>query len=273
MANASSKVVDFTNVKDGGNFNKQRVPAGDYLAVITKVADAKSKSDDVFQYLFTIKLKKHSQTGYPYYCKLQENQLWKLRNLIIAAGISVPKKKMKFDPAKVLGKTIGVTMEDDEYEGKQQSTVAAIFPAAEIMDGADDDDTDDGYAADDNDDDEEDEPTAADIDDDEEEAEEEAEEDEADEGDAFDSMDRTELKKFLKAQDGSFQAKKSQTDDDLRELARAAGGEADEDEDEEEEPEPPKKAKKAPAKKSKAKKKPADDVDDDELEGMDIDDL
>ena len=105
---------------------------GDYLAQVTKVEDAKAKSDDTFQYLFTIKLSKYSQYAYPYYCKLTENQLWKLRNLLIAAGINVPKKRVKLDPSKVVGKFIGVTMEDDEYEGKMQSNIAAIFPASEL---------------------------------------------------------------------------------------------------------------------------------------------
>jgi ribosomal protein L12E/L44/L45/RPP1/RPP2 len=137
----SSKVVDFTNVKEGGTFNKKRVPAGDYLAKVTKVQDAEAKSDKTFQWLFTISLE-NAAGVYPYYCKLQENQLWKLRNLFVAAGITVPKKKMKVDPSKVVGKFIGVTMEDDEYEGKAQSNIASVFPASELAEGDADDDED-----------------------------------------------------------------------------------------------------------------------------------
>lgn len=131
---ASAKAVDFSNVKDRGNFNPQRAEAGDYIAKVTKVGDAESKSDGNFQYVFTIKLQKFSQYSYPYYCKLQENQLWKLRNLLIAAGLNVPKARMKLDPNKVVGRTIGVTLEDDEYDGKEKSTIAAIFPASELAD-------------------------------------------------------------------------------------------------------------------------------------------
>lgn len=262
-ASATSQMVDFSNVKDGGNFNTSQVASGDYLAKITKVEDAKSKGDDTHMYVFTIKLTKHSSYAYPYYCKLQENQLWKLRNLLIAAGMTVPKKRMKLDPNKVVGKTVGVTMEDDEYEGKMKSVVAAIFPAAELMDGSeavddDDDETEEEYETEE----------ADEVEDDEDEAEEEA-----DEEDDLAGMDRLELRKELKRLKPEITTNKKMSDDDIRDLIRDARGDAaepEDEDDEEDEPEPPKKAKKAPAKKSKKK---ASEVSDEELEELDIDDL
>lgn len=129
----TAKAVDFSNVKDGGDVSPKRIPAGDYEAKIAKVFDSPSKKDNVFQWCFVITVT--GTTGsYPYYCKLQENQLWKLRNLFIAAGKNVPKKRVKVDPSTIVGKTIGVTMEDDEYDGKLKSTVAAVFPAADLDD-------------------------------------------------------------------------------------------------------------------------------------------
>lgn len=133
---ASAKAVDFSNVKERGNFNPKHIAEGDYAAKIVKVEDAESKKDGSFQYIFTIKVDKFSQASYPYYCKLQENQLWKLRNLAVAAGLNVPKKRMRFDPNKVVGKSIGVTLEDDEYDGKMKSVVGAVFPISELADGA-----------------------------------------------------------------------------------------------------------------------------------------
>lgn len=130
---ATAKAIDFSGVKDRGNFNTKRVPEGDYAAKIVSVEDTKAK-DETDQYLFTVKLEKYSQLAYPYYCKLQENQLWKLRNIGVAAGLNVPKSRMKFDPNKLVGKTIGVTMADDEYEGKEKSVIDAVFPASELAD-------------------------------------------------------------------------------------------------------------------------------------------
>lgn len=279
---ATAKTVDMTNVKDGGgNFNKRRVPAGDYPARITKVVDAKAKGDGEFQWLFTIE----TDTGgtYPYYCKLVETQLWKIRNLCLAAGMAVPKKKLKLDPEKLVGKRIAVSLEDDEYDGKAQSVVQATFPLSELSssgvadDGDDDDDDDDG------DDDEVEEPApkatkkkakpAPEPEEDEDEDEEEDAEDEEEEApaDEYSSMDRNGLKKALKILDSDFVVKKSMSDDDLREAARKLEADLssdDDEDDEEEEPAPPKKK----AAKKTAKKKAAP-VDDDELEELDLDDI
>lgn len=144
---ASAKVIDMTNVKDSGGrrFNKKRVPEGDYLARVTAVEDAPVKSGENkgdFQWLFTITLEDKPTHKYPYYCKLEENQLWKIRNLLLAAGLNVPKKKLKLDPEKVISKLIAVTMEDDEYENKAQSTIATIFPPSELDGGTADDEDD-----------------------------------------------------------------------------------------------------------------------------------
>jgi hypothetical protein len=156
---ASAKVLDMTNVKEGGQrFNTKRVPAGDYLARVTKVEDAEVKNGDnkgAFQWLFTITPEKFPTGKYPYYCQLAENQLWKVRNLLIAAGINVPKKKIKLDPEKVVGKLIAITLEDDEYDGKAKSTVAAVFPPSEMEGGADDDEDEDVDDEDEDEDDEE----------------------------------------------------------------------------------------------------------------------
>ena len=127
----SSAVIDFTNVKEGGgSFNKRRVPAGDYRATIVKVVDSPAKSDGAMQWLFT--LQTASGGTYPYYCKHQENQYWKIRNLLVAAGLEVPKKKVNVNPERLIGREIGVSLEDTEYEGKSQSEVASVFPASEV---------------------------------------------------------------------------------------------------------------------------------------------
>jgi hypothetical protein len=169
---ATAQIVDFSNVKDstGATFNKKRVPAGDYLARITKCGDSPAK-DGVAQWLYTIELvDKFTDRKLPYYCKLQENQLWKVRNLFIAAGIPVPKKKLKVDPNKVLTKLIAITLEDDEYEGKAQSVIVSVFSASELtdadpetddLDDEDEDLDDEATAEDDDEDDEEEEPAPA----------------------------------------------------------------------------------------------------------------
>lgn len=140
---ASAKNVDFSGVKDRGAFNPKRVAEGDYAATIVKVEDTPTKDSGEFMYTFTIKLDKYSQYSYPYRCKLSENQLWKLRNIAVAAGMNVPKKRVKFDPNKVVNKKIGVTLEDDEYDGKPKSEVSSVFPISELAEGSLVEDSDD----------------------------------------------------------------------------------------------------------------------------------
>ena len=135
---ASKKALDFSDVKDGSIFSTTHLEEGDYLAKIIQVEDRPAK-DDEEMWVFAIQLQDRKSAVYPFYCKLVENQLWKLRNLLIAAGKSVPKKRVAVDPNSIVGKTIGVTLEDDEYEGRLKSSIAAVFPASELADDADPD--------------------------------------------------------------------------------------------------------------------------------------
>lgn len=267
---ATVRTIDMSNVKEGGNFNKARIPSGDYAAKIIKVEDAITKEDKTPQYLFTIQIVSHSATKLPYYCKLQENQLWKLRNIFIAAGKTVPKKKVQVNPNQIVGKLIGVTIEDTEYEGKEQSEIAGVFPAAELGDGASvstseepDEDGDDDEDLSDAPDDDEAEESA-------EEPEEEAEEDEAEEeaeeeeADPYADLDRTELKRRIKAAQPDFKVLTRHTDDDLREALRTIDSATEE---------PAEAATPPKATTKRAPKTPTAGLSDDDLDDLDIDNI
>lgn len=135
MAAVAAEALDFTNVKDGSQFSKTRFPEGDYKARITKVESATPKNDpDAKMWVFTIEVSYKGRRGtYPFYCKLVENQLWKLRALIAASGTVLPKKRMKIDPNKLVGRYIGVTLQDEEYNGKIQSGVQYTLPLDQIQ--------------------------------------------------------------------------------------------------------------------------------------------
>lgn len=168
---AKAAQLDFTNVKDGGGFNKKHQAEGDYRGKILKVADVTKKDDKaVKMWLWTIKV---GPGTYPYYTTHSgpgaENQLWKIRNLFVAAGKNVPKKRVAVNPDSIVGRDIAVTLEDEEYDGKLQSVIGATFPVAEL------EGTEDGEGTDDADGDEEDEdeetPNTSDDEDEEEEEE------------------------------------------------------------------------------------------------------
>lgn len=252
MAPLKAMVLDMTNVKEGGpSFNKRRVPEGDYLAKITKVEDAPVKSGDnkgAAQWLFTITLVEKANAVYPYYCQFAENQLWKIRNLLVAAGITVPRKRVKVDPEKLVNKTIAVTLQDGEYEGKEQSEIAAIFSPSEMDGGSSDVDEEE------EDEEEDEEPTPAPKTK-RRAPEPEPEEDEDDDEEAEDEEE-----------------KEPEPEPAPRKKRRAPAPPPDDDDDDEDEEEP------APRKRAAKKVAPATrrtkrQVTDEELEELDIDDI
>lgn len=131
MAQAQKRVLDFTNVKEAGAFNPKHKPAGEYLATITDVSEEKSSKGNEM-WTFTVVLKKDPLAKYPHRCTLNIESLWKVRNLLVATGKQVPKKKLNVDPKIVVGKDIGVVLSDEEYEGKMKSIIDGVFPAADM---------------------------------------------------------------------------------------------------------------------------------------------
>ena len=118
--------IDFSNVRDGSSFSPRRLPEGPYLAEIAKVEQKESKAGNPML-VYTIIPVEHPTAVYPYYILLDEKQLWKLRALLVAAGKDVPKRKVTVDPEAIVGRQIMIDLEDDEWEGREKSTIAGIF--------------------------------------------------------------------------------------------------------------------------------------------------
>lgn len=131
MTKPGKTVLDFTNVKEAGAFSPKHMPSGEYLAEITDVTEETSKKQNKM-WVFKVVLKKDRTATYAHHCTLTEESLWKVRNLLVAAGKVVPKKKVGVDPTKLIGKEIGIILDDDEYEGKIKSAITGVFPAADM---------------------------------------------------------------------------------------------------------------------------------------------
>ena len=153
----AKKTLDFTNVREGSGVNPKRMPAGAYVATVKNIDDKPAK-DGTDMWRFDMQLKQDPTAVYALYCKLDENQLWKLRGLLVAAGFNVPKKRMAIDPMKLMGKEVGIMLMDDEYDGKEKSTIdgtpfkasdVAGLPENEVAKPDDDDAGDDDLDEDD----------------------------------------------------------------------------------------------------------------------------
>jgi hypothetical protein len=137
---ATARAVDLTNVKEGGNFKPRRKPEGDYRAKIVKADDHQPNNKDKGPgWVLTIQVEGDARSTYPYYLNPAEKEAWKIRNIMVAAGFSAKAARIKFDPNKLVGKSIGVALEDDEYEGRPKSVIGDVFPVSEVGANADED--------------------------------------------------------------------------------------------------------------------------------------
>lgn len=125
--------IDFSNVKAPTYTSAHQEP-GVYNAEVAGVELVKAKKDGTDMLVFAIKC---GPGRYPYYCKIVPNQLWKLRELIEAAGTEVPSKVVQIDPEKYVGKKINVELEDDTFYDKLRSRVARVAQFAEVEPKAD----------------------------------------------------------------------------------------------------------------------------------------
>lgn len=112
--------IDFSSVSDAPKIMPVRQPEGLYEAEVVSYDLTKTKSDNTDMLLYVIKA---GRGTYPYYVKLVPNQLWKLRELLVSCGMSVPRKSVQLDPAKIVGKKLDVYLSPAEYQGKEKSEI------------------------------------------------------------------------------------------------------------------------------------------------------
>lgn len=268
--------LDFSKTEERSGWNTRAIPEGIQKMKIDAVQITEANDGTpMWIYALVPADSRYKSRRFPYYCKIQPNQLWKLRDLLVAAGITVPKKAVSIDPEAPVGAFIAAEVEDEtnaQYAGR--SVIQGTY-GLDILDedgsiaGDDDEDTEDDESEDE-------EYEADEAEDDEAEDDEEAEEedDEDDEEEDLDALSLAELRKRAKGLGiDTAGVKKAELieaileeesdeddeeDDDEEELDEDDLGdeELEDDEDEEEEPAPaPKRKKAAPA--PAAKKAPA----------------
>lgn len=149
-----SFVVDMTNVRDRSGLNPVHQEPGDYKGVIKDLESGVAKNSGNKTLTFSVGDADRPSAVYRYNCTFTENSLWKLRNIVVAAGVALPKKRIKLTATmlnKLIGKEIGMTLEDDEYEGRMRSQIVNVFPVGDLPedsdDTADEDDVDEKPAA------------------------------------------------------------------------------------------------------------------------------
>lgn len=137
----SKIIVDFTNTKERSGFNPKHQAPGDYRGLIKSVEYGKSAKNNTPMITYGVADADMPSATYRYMCTLTEASLWKLRNILVAAGIPVKQAKVNIAAAaqKIVGREIGMTLEDNEYDGKVNSQIVNVFPADDLPADEEDD--------------------------------------------------------------------------------------------------------------------------------------
>lgn len=199
--------VDFRDATSGGG--SRRFPEGDYKVKITKAERSKSQAGNSqikVTYEFVEPEKYEGKTLIDY-LTLTRKAAWRIGNLFDAVGIKWSQKVMEFKTGKLIGKELGITLADDEYNKKIRSKVADYLDL-ETIDSI---------------------LSGGDVDDDEDEDEDDEDTDDLEAQLA--DMDRDELKEYIKDEGLDVKVGKKTKDAAIRKAILAAS-EEDEDEDE-----------------------------------------
>jgi hypothetical protein len=237
--------LDFSKVEERSGWNTKEIPEGVHEMKIVSVEVGEAKDGtDMITYGLVPTNPKYKTRLFPYYCKLQQNQLFKIRDLLVAAGISVPKKVTSIDPEAPVGKIVAAEVSDETGQYAGRSSIDGIYDRSIAEDDNDAGDEPDDEVEDDEVEDEVDEEEDFD---DEEDSEEEDDEDEDGDDELREEIEALTLPELRKRAKGLGIDTAGVKKDALIELVleEELGDEDDEDED---------------------------DLDDEELEDEDLDD-
>jgi hypothetical protein len=139
---AKKTIVDFTNTDS--NSGRVRIPEGDYKARVGTVKHETSKAGNpMLVWEFEITDGKFKGKKLIDRTVLQDNSLWKLKQLLEAMGIQVPNKRVALDLARYPGMGLGITVVDDPYEGRVSSKVSDYVNIAVLDEDEDEEEDDD----------------------------------------------------------------------------------------------------------------------------------
>lgn len=211
--NVSNMIIDFDDIEESGTA-RVRVPEGDYPAVVKSVSFSTSQAGNpMLIFIIAGTGGKFKGKELKEYCALTKKALWKLRDLLTATGVDLPKKQdvrslLSFVKKNVIGKELGVTLGDDEFVNDKGKSIIS----SKVQDYMDIDSVG-GSAVEESEDDDD-----ADIE------EEDDDDDDEDEDDGLDELDRAGLKAHIKAEELDIKVLKKMTDEDIRTAIRAAAG-------------------------------------------------
>ena len=182
--------LDFSGVPKERRQRFRRIPEGEYRAKIMSVRKKWKDNDktNTPYFAWTLQITDGKYKGTPFIenTSLKKEALFNLRNLIFAASDGkknvAGRNAVDFNPDALLGKAVGIVVEDEEWDNKMRSTIGSIIPLSEL--GEEDEDEEEGEDEDEDED---------EADEDEEEDDEGEEEEEDEDEEDLDEVDVEDL--------------------------------------------------------------------------------
>lgn len=119
--------VDFSGVSDS-----MEVKNGKYKAKVKSITQEEGKDYPYLKWTLVLLTGSAKGAEVSHITSMKPSALFNLRNTLIACGFNIPKSAVTFDPAKVIGKTLGVEITQREYEGREYPNVKKTFPAGDF---------------------------------------------------------------------------------------------------------------------------------------------
>lgn len=126
--------IDMTNVE-----SSVLVPEGDHKVKVTEVTVETSENSGKTYLKWKLAVIDGGGTLY-HNTSLQPQALFSLKNVLVSLGVPVPASVVKLNLDDLEGKTMGVTVEHEVYQGKKKARITDVFPLEEAPSGDDEDD-------------------------------------------------------------------------------------------------------------------------------------
>lgn len=120
--------VDFSGVESGG----RAVPDDDYMATVVSIEEKESAEGNAYL-AWKWKIAEGSYKGATVYdnTSLKPTALWRLKTLLECMGVDVANGKMSLNLKEYIGKTIGIRIANETYQGKEKPRISDFLRATD----------------------------------------------------------------------------------------------------------------------------------------------
>jgi hypothetical protein len=115
--------VDFTDVQ-----TRKTLPEGDYEVEVVSVEQAEGQKAAYIKWTLRVTTGKYSGTQIWNNTSLSPASLWNLRANLEALGYEIPLGVFNLNLDDLKGRTMGISVEHEKYQGKTRAKVADVFP-------------------------------------------------------------------------------------------------------------------------------------------------